>query len=65
MLADLAQNAAGIAHSNHVGGDVFGNYAAAADYRIVTNGNTGQDDGICADPAIALHKYRYRPPWSD
>lgn len=49
---DLAKYAAGISCGDGPRGDIFGDYASGADHHIVTDMNTGKDDGAAADPDV-------------
>lgn len=50
--SDGTEDAAGISHSHHIGRDILCDNASCADYGIFSDGDTGKDDGPCADPYI-------------
>ena len=51
-VADLPQDAAGVADGEAVCRDVFGDDAARANDAVVTNADAGQDNNIAAEPDV-------------
>jgi len=58
LLADLSENAAGISHRHHVGGQILGHHASRADYGVITDGDAGENDDAGAQPAVAADMHR-------
>ena len=52
MFADLAQNAAGNAHCDHIRRNILRHNAARADDGIVADRHAGHDEDTCAQPAV-------------
>lgn len=52
FFRDVSQNSAGISCSNCVSRDVLCYNTSGSDDGIVSNGNTGIDDAVAADPHI-------------
>ena len=48
MRADFSHNFAGISDSYDVSGDILSNYASCSDDRIISDSNTGNNNGSIA-----------------
>ena len=57
FFRNLLDHPARIPGSYHPVRDIFGNHASGADYRIASDMNARQDDGISADPHIISDGY--------
>lgn len=52
MFIDIAHNPAWVSDGNDVGGDIFCYDASGTNYGIISDRDSGHDDGSGADPAV-------------
>lgn len=51
-------NFTGITHRNNIFRDVLGDNAASSNNGVITDGYSGENDGVCANPNIVAYFYR-------
>lgn len=57
-FVDFSYYFARVTNGNHIGWNVFSDYAASANYRVFTYGNARQHDRVCAKPYVVTDTYR-------